>query len=165
MKEVWAGAAMTIMMLSGNLACKSSDRDPNTESTSPVSSKASVILDTIKMSIAGTTVTLEVAKERETLSRGLMFRDSLAKNSGMLFIFPREGMYSFWMKNTRIPLSIAFINSQGRIVGLDEMRPYDTVTVHMPFEPYTYAIEMDSGWFSQNGVRKGDMLKIPSSGP
>ncbi len=162
MRVVWAGAAAAIMLLAGNLACKSGDRNPKTESAPGVSSKASVIRDTIKMSISGTTVTLEVAKERETLSRGLMFRDSLAKNSGMLFIFPREGMYSFWMKNTRIPLSIAFINSQGRIVGLDEMRPYDTVTVHMPFEPYTYAIEMDSGWFPQKGVKCGDTLKIPS---
>lgn len=163
MRLGWTGVA--VIILAGNLACKSRDQDAKTESAPGVSSKASVIRDTIKMSISGTTVTLEVAKERETLSRGLMFRDSLAKNSGMLFIFPREGMYSFWMKDTRIPLSIAFINSQGRIVGLDEMRPYDTVTVHMPFEPYTYAIEMDSGWFSQKGVRKGDMLKIPSSGP
>jgi uncharacterized membrane protein (UPF0127 family) len=89
-----------------------------------------------------------------------MFRDSLAPNSGMLFVFEREGVYSFWMKNTRIPLSIAFINREGRIVGLDEMVPYDTVTVHMPFEPYLYAIEMDSGWFSSKKVKQGDIIDI-----
>lgn len=114
----------------------------------------------ITINIKGTNVKLEVARDRETLSRGLMFRDSLASNSGMLFVFEREGIYSFWMKNTRIPLSIAFINSGGRVVGLDEMAPYDTVTAHMPFEPYIYAIEMDSGWFSSRNVKQGDTIDI-----
>ncbi len=149
-KLVWAVTFVALGLLS--FACGPKSRSTNQTARS---------LDTLTMTIAGTKVALEVAKDRETLSKGLMFRDSLAPNTGMLFIFEREGMYSFWMKNTRIPLSIAFINSQGRIVGLDEMQPYDTVTMHMPFEPYIFAIEMDSGWFPQKGVKQGDTLTMP----
>lgn len=118
-------------------------------------------LPTVTTVIGDTEVTLEVAAEPEDLRQGLMYRDSLARNSGMLFVFPHEGVYSFWMKNTRIPLSIAFINSSGEIVGIEEMQPYDVSSVHMPYIPYRYAVEMDSGWFATHGVEVGDKIMIP----
>jgi uncharacterized membrane protein (UPF0127 family) len=114
-----------------------------------------------QMSISGALVSLEVADETQSLHQGLMFRDSLAENSGMLFIFPTDGLRPFWMKNTYIPLSIAFITADGEIIGIDTMQPLDSVTKHIPREPYRYAIEMDAGWFAKHGVKVGDKLSIP----
>jgi uncharacterized membrane protein (UPF0127 family) len=115
----------------------------------------------IQMTIGGAKVTLEVVEDPDTRAQGLMFRDSLAPNSGMLFVFPHDDIYPFWMKNTRIPLSIAFITSSGEIVGISRMQPFDTVTMHMPSWPFRYAIEMDSGWFRAHGVKEGDTIIIP----
>lgn len=114
----------------------------------------------VEMMMGGTKVSLEVADDEDTRRRGLMFRDSLAPNSGMLFVFSQEAIYPFWMKNTKIPLSIAFINSRGEIVGIRQMQPFDTTTMHMPFRPFRYAIEMEQGWFGAHGVKKGDTLRI-----
>lgn len=115
----------------------------------------------VELTIADVQVSLELVSEPGARSRGLMFRDSLAPNSGMLFVFPREGVYPFWMKNTRMPLSIAFLDRSGRIVGLDEMQPFDTLTLHMPRESFLYAVEMDSGWFRAHGVGEGDTIELP----
>ncbi len=113
------------------------------------------------MTIGGAKVTLEVVEDPDTRAQGLMFRDSLAQNSGMLFVFPHDDIYPFWMKNTRIPLSIAFITSSGEIVGISRMQPFDTVTMHVPFWPFRYAIEMEQGWFAAHGIEQGDTLHIP----
>jgi uncharacterized membrane protein (UPF0127 family) len=130
----------------------------------PDSSAKSETLDKlgqVEMMIGGTKVTLEVADDPDSRRQGLMFRDSLLQDHGMLFVFPYEAIYPFWMKNTRIPLSIAFINSAGEIVGISQMQPFDTTTMHMPFRPFQYAIEMEQGWFGTHGVQKGDTLRIP----
>ncbi|MBD3287074.1 DUF192 domain-containing protein [candidate division WOR-3 bacterium] len=117
----------------------------------------------IEMSIGGEEVTLEVVVDREERRQGLMYRDSLAPNAGMLFIFPSNLYGPFWMKNTYIPLSIAFISSDSVIVGIiDRMEPLDTVTKYMPDAPYRYAVEMNAGWFKNHGVEVGDTLEIPS---
>lgn len=115
----------------------------------------------VDMMIGGTEVTLEVADDPDSRRQGLMFRDSLLQDHGMLFVFPYEAIYPFWMKNTRIPLSIAFINPRGEIVGISQMQPFDTTTMYMPFRPFQYAIEMEQGWFRAHGVQKGDTLHIP----
>jgi len=119
------------------------------------------ILPRITQEIDNITVTLEIVKEKEDVERGLMFRDSLEANSGMLFVFPKDDLYPFWMKNTYIPLSIAFLTADGIVAGIDEMIALDTVTRHVPDVPYRYAIEMNSGWFKAHGVKVGDTLKPP----
>lgn len=116
----------------------------------------------VEMTMGGTKVTLEVADDPDSRRQGLMFRDSLLPDHGMFFVFPHEAIYPFWMKDTRIPLSIAFINSRGEIVGISQMQPFDTTTMHMPFRPFKYAIEMEQGWFGAHGVQKGDVLNIPT---
>jgi uncharacterized membrane protein (UPF0127 family) len=117
----------------------------------------------VEMLIGGARVTLEVADDPDSRRQGLMFRDSLLEDHGMLFVFPYEAIYPFWMKDTKIPLSIAFVNSRGEIVGISQMQPFDTTTMHMPFRPFIYAIEMEQGWFGTHGVQKGDTLNIPLS--
>lgn len=102
---------------------------------------------------------VEVAKTPEQRAQGLMWRKDLGDNGGMLFIFEEEEYHSFWMKNTYIPLSIAFIDKNGRIIEIRDMKPLSTET-HSPSKPILYALEMKKGWFSKNGIRKGDTIRF-----
>ena len=102
---------------------------------------------------------VEVAKTPEERSTGLMNRKYLGKNEGMFFIFEQEAYHGFWMKNTFIPLSIAFIDKEGRIVGITEMKPL-TLESHDPSRPILYALEMNRGWFSANGIKPGETVRF-----
>ena len=88
---------------------------------------------------------------------GLMHRDSLEQDEGMLFVFPLAKKLSFWMKNTRIPLSIAFINDDGKVLQIDDMRPFDLSSVPSRFV-VRYALEVDKGWYKKAGLKVGDSL-------
>ncbi len=102
---------------------------------------------------------VEVAKTPEERNRGLMGRKYLGKDEGMLFIFEAEDYHSFWMKNTLIPLSIAFLDGDGRIVWMTDMKPL-TLDSHVPPKPTLYALEMNKGWFSKNGINAGDVVRF-----
>ncbi len=86
-----------------------------------------------------------------------MSRAYLPENEGMLFVFDTEGHHSFWMKNTSIPLSIAFIGRKGEIVQIEDMQPQDS-TLHTSAYPVLYALEMNQGWFRKNGIEVGDKI-------
>jgi uncharacterized membrane protein (UPF0127 family) len=90
---------------------------------------------------------------------GLMGRTHLGKDEGMLFIFDTEGYHAFWMKNTPIPLAIAFIDKEYKIVKITEMKPL-TLDSHPPPQPILYALEMEKGWFSSNGIKVGDVVRF-----
>ncbi len=105
---------------------------------------------------------LEIAADPESRSMGLMFRDSLGKNNGMLFIFPDEEVVSFWMKNTFMPLDIAFIDSSGIIVKTASMRPHDRTPVGSEFE-VKYALEVKRGFFRENSIGPGDAVSFSDS--
>ena len=100
---------------------------------------------------------VQVAKTAEERAKGLMGRLQLPQDEGMLFIFEEENYHSFWMKNTRIPLSIAFIDREGKIVKITDMEPF-SLESHGPPCPIRYALEMKQGWFSTNGIRMGDVM-------
>ncbi len=102
---------------------------------------------------------VEVAKTPEERARGLMGRKRLGKDEGMLFIFEKEDYHGFWMKDTYIPLSIAFIDKGGRIVRITDMKPL-SLEAHDPPRPILYALEMKKGWFSANGFKIGDVLRF-----
>ena len=104
-------------------------------------------------------ILVEVAQTPEETSHGLMGRKHLDKDEGMLFIFETEDYHGFWMKDTLIPLSIAFIDRGGRIVWITEMKPL-TLDSHVPPRPVLYALEMNKGWFSSHGVKAGDVIKF-----
>lgn len=99
-----------------------------------------------------------MAEDPESRSLGLMFRKCLGKNSGMLFSFPHEDYYSFWMQNTYIPLDIAFIDKSGTVVDIRQMMPLSTRNVRPDF-PCKYALEVNRDWFSENGVEVGYSFK------
>lgn len=96
----------------------------------------------------------EVAREMGTRAMGLMFRERLGPNEGMLFVFPEAGRHCFWMRNTPLPLSIAFIDDAGRIVNIEHMAPR-TEDSHCPAQPVRYALEMEQGWFGKRGLAPG----------
>lgn len=104
-------------------------------------------------------IQVEVAKTPEEKAQGLMGRGHLGKDEGMLFIFETEDHHGFWMKDTLIPLSIAFIDRKGQIVRITDMRPL-TLESHSPPQPILYALEMKKGWFSANGIKVGDIVRF-----
>lgn len=114
-------------------------------------------LPTIDLSINGHRVVAEVAATEAERNTGLMRRFSLRPDHGMLFVFVAPRPLSFWMKDTYIPLSIAFIGPDGRILNIEDMAPR-TETTHASRGPALFALEMKKGWFAQNGIVKGDRV-------
>jgi uncharacterized membrane protein (UPF0127 family) len=96
----------------------------------------------------------EVAADYSTRGRGLMFRKSLAPNGGMLFIFDGAEIHCMWMKNTYIPLSVAFLDAQGAIINIADMQPHSEQS-HCAARPAVYALEMTQGWFAERGIKPG----------
>ena len=96
----------------------------------------------------------EVASTDATRSRGLMYRKELAPNSGMLFVFEQANVQCFWMRNTLLPLSIAFIQNDGTITNIADMAPM-TETSHCSTAPVRYTLEMEQGWFVRHGISAG----------
>jgi uncharacterized membrane protein (UPF0127 family) len=99
----------------------------------------------------------EVADSPAERSRGLMLRKSLQQNSGMLFVFEKTALHCFWMKNTLVPLTIAFLDEDGTIVTLADMQPHDESS-HCPERPVRHALEMEQGWFKGKGLKAGDRI-------
>jgi uncharacterized protein len=105
---------------------------------------------------------LSVADTEAERQRGLMNRTSLARDGGEVFVFDGPVQDAFWMKDTLIPLSIAFWDASGRIVDLKEMTPCrsDPCPLYRPRAPYTHALEMNAGWFDEHGVTIGDTVEL-----
>lgn len=96
----------------------------------------------------------EVAADMNNRSQGLMFRKSLAANQGMLFVFPQVDRHCMWMRNTLVPLSVAFLDEEGRILNVEDMQP-QTETSHCAAAPARFALEMNLGWFASKGLKPG----------
>jgi len=104
-------------------------------------------------------VTVEIAATDDERALGLMHRRELPDGTGMLFVFDRDQQLSFWMKDTLIPLSIAFIASDGRIIEIRDMQPQDLSAVRSS-RSVRYALEVPQGWFNRAGVQPGDVVRI-----
>lgn len=105
------------------------------------------------------TVTAEVARTQEERAQGLMYREELAEDAGMLFIFPDNAVRGFWMQNTYIPLDIAFLDPSFRVVDIQQMEPM-TTEQHTGRAPFSYALEVNQGWFEAHGVQIGDVAQV-----
>jgi hypothetical protein len=99
----------------------------------------------------------EVVADYAARAQGLMHRKHLAQNAGMLFIFDEHGIHCMWMKNTLIPLSVAFIDDRGAIVNIADMEPHSEAS-HCAAQPVKYALEMNRGWFAARGIKPGARL-------
>ncbi|CAN5909992.1 hypothetical protein BH23ACT11_BH23ACT11_12570 [soil metagenome] len=114
-------------------------------------------------------VRVEIADDIFERARGLMYRTDLGQNRGMLFIYDDETVHKFWMKNTLIPLSVAFMNSNGRIVDIQKMEPVgreqavpdEKLPRYVSAAPARYALEVNQGFFDERGVEVGDTAELP----
>lgn len=116
------------------------------------------VLPTVEISLGGTKLTVEVADTSDLRAHGLMERRALRRDHGMVFVYPDEAPRSFWMKNTPLKLSIAYVNAAGDIVRIADMEPYDTSPVPSN-APAMYAIEVTQGWFGEHGVVTGSKVE------
>jgi uncharacterized membrane protein (UPF0127 family) len=112
-------------------------------------------LRVVQLRIGNSSLFAEVADNPQTSANGLMFRNSLPDDHGMLFVFEKPKTASFWMKNTKIPLSIAYIDSAGRILQIESMKPLDETPVASTSSEVAFALEVNEGWFTRNGVSAG----------
>ncbi|MBZ1349353.1 DUF192 domain-containing protein [Alcaligenaceae bacterium LF4-65] len=124
----------------------------------PLASAQTVIPLPVKQLSAGMhVIRAEVASNYETRARGLMYRKELAPNAGMLFVFVEPGIQCFWMRNTLIPLSIAFMSDDGTITNIADMTPM-TENTHCSSVPVRLALEMEQGWFTKRGITAGKKI-------
>jgi uncharacterized membrane protein (UPF0127 family) len=123
-------------------------------------------LPAVTLRVGKAAIRAEVADDDTERSCGLMFRTALARDSGMLFVMPVTGPASFWMKNTLIPLSIAFIAPDGAIMEIHDMKPGSEEMVRSAFPRIAYALEMEQGWFSKNNIWPGERVSgLPPPAP
>lgn len=110
-------------------------------------------------------IAAEVAGTDSQRSTGLMHRRMLPENRGMLFVFPNVAMHAMWMKNTYVPLSVAFLDRDGVIINIADMQPH-TQTTHGATTPAKYALEANLGWFAKRGIKAGDKVEgLEKAGP
>jgi uncharacterized membrane protein (UPF0127 family) len=112
----------------------------------------------LPLKIGAHTISVEVASTPETRMKGLMHREKMGKNDGMVFVFDQIGYHGMWMKNTLIPLSVAFIDEQGKILNIADMEPHSEQT-HSAAGPARYALEMNVGWFKARNISAGAVVK------
>jgi uncharacterized membrane protein (UPF0127 family) len=113
-----------------------------------------------KITVSKTTLRVEVADTLEKQERGLMFRQSMPENEGMLFVYREPQELAFWMRNTFIPLDIAFVGADGLILNIHQAGPLDESILYRSAGAAKYVIETNQGWFSRNGIGPGDKVSF-----
>jgi uncharacterized membrane protein (UPF0127 family) len=154
------GIALLLLLLAG---CGGGSADADGE---PTGKPPASDLRTVTIDASGgeeVEVRVEIADTDAERQRGLMGRTALPEDRGMLFVFGGEQVLSFWMKDTHIPLSIAFMDSEGRIVDIQDMKPLDDDPPHyVSAEPARYALEVNQGFFEERGIKVGDRAELPA---
>ena len=115
-------------------------------------------LPSIRISTGMHVLQVQVAQTPEQQQIGLMFRKTMGTNDGMLFIFDEPRQQCFWMKNTLLPLSVAFIDDSGVVANIDDMKP-QTLDSHCSTKPVRFVLEMNVGWFDKRGIKAGSKLR------
>jgi uncharacterized protein len=113
---------------------------------------------TIPLTAGMYVIQAEVAARDAERQQGLMFRDRMGPNEGMVFLFEQPAGVCMWMKNTLLPLSVAFIDETGKIVNIEDMKPR-SLDSHCALKPVRYALEMNQGWFKQKNIKPGSKIK------
>jgi len=123
----------------------------------PLGAQPQQALPVVQLNAGMHLIRAEVVADYAGRMRGLMFRESMPVNAGMLFIFDEAGPQCMWMKNTLLPLSVAFLDDSGTITNVEEMKP-QTEDSHCARRPARYALEMNKGWFAARGIRPGSRI-------
>ena len=116
-------------------------------------------LPKVTLTIGKHQITAEIARTEQELSSGMMFRTRLGDNEGMLFCLTKEGQANFWMENTLIPLSVAYIDRTGKILEIHDMKPLDETNIPSTSDKIYYALETNQGWFPLNKIEPGEIIK------
>jgi uncharacterized protein len=159
-----AGVAVVAWVLASSAGLVGGNDDPvmadPTATTTAAGAAATVQYRLEPASADPVTVRLEVAADPATRARGLMEREQVPKGTGMVFLYPADVAEAYWMKNTLVPLSIAFVAADGRVVSVAEMTPCkaDPCPSYAPAGPYRYAVELAAGSFGDAGVEAGDKV-------
>jgi uncharacterized membrane protein (UPF0127 family) len=166
--KCWRLALVLLVVLLAGCGSANGSQDghsPNRTAGEKRTSSGTSDLPTVTIDASGgkkVEVRVEIADGTFEQQRGLMYRTSLGVDRGMLFVYRREQPLSFWMKNTRIPLSIAYIDSKGLITDILDMKPLDDKPPHyVSSEPVQYALEVNQGFFDERGVKVGDHAELP----
>lgn len=112
------------------------------------------------LTVGAKSLHIEIVQNDEERMRGLMHREQLPENQGMLFVFEESRIQSFWMRNTFIALDIAFIDANGRIIDIQRMQPLDETKSYQSPAPVPYVLEVNAGWFERNGIKVGELVKF-----
>jgi uncharacterized protein len=139
--------------------CKRGDREPIQKSEVEIPGKAQPRLQTIKLWVGAEEIEAEVALNNQQRQAGMMFRTSMEENEGMLFVFPYPHRTGFWMKNTSVPLSAAYIDPAGVILEIHHLEPHNTDNVPSESENILYVLEVPRGWFDRHNVRTGMVVR------
>ena len=148
-----------VLLAAAALAILSSTSDP-----AVAQARAQPTLPTVKLTAGIHVITAEAATTNQSRTVGLMHRERLAPNHGMLFVFDDKAQQCFWMRNTIVPLTIAFIEDDGTILQLADMAPKSEAS-HCSQRPVRFALEMEQGWFGKRGIAPGAKvggLPVPS---
>lgn len=124
----------------------------------PVTGPAQPRLETIQLYLGAAELTVEIADENRERQAGMMHRTTMPESEGMLFVFPYPHQSGFWMKNTTVPLSIAYIDPAGRVIEIHDLHPGNTKPVESRSLRVQYALEVNQGWFAKNGIKPGTVL-------
>lgn len=116
--------------------------------------------ETVRLQVGDERFTAWVARTPEQRERGLMYRTEMGPRQGMLFMFDEEQVLSFWMKNTPLPLSIAFLSAEGEILQIEPLTPFSELIVRS-WRPARYALEVNAGAFAEAGAEVGDLIGFP----
>jgi uncharacterized membrane protein (UPF0127 family) len=146
-------AVTLLTFLAAGCASKSSDAAAGIDKPNP-------LLPTAVFRVGKATITAEIARNAIERERGLMFRKTLPDGRGMLFVFDSDQHLNFWMKNTFVPLSLAYISSDGTITQIVDLMPKSLEAVPSD-RSVRYALEVPQGWFDRAGVKVGDRVEIP----
>ena len=120
-----------------------------------------VVFGESRLHVADKTISVFLAITPPQREQGLKYRRHLPRDMGMYFIYPQPVRTPFWMKDTLIPLSIAFIDSRGEIVSIQKMAPDNGETFYHSPRPFQYVLEMNQGWFEENQITEGAVVKLP----
>ncbi len=145
---------LSIVLLASLAAC---EKQPAPTETSAFA------LKTATLTVAGQTITAEIADTRDAMQTGLMYRRTMPEDHGMIFVFPEERQASFWMHNTNLPLDIAYLDRQGQIREIHAAAPRDDTPIPSATSNIAYALEMNQGWFGRKGIVIGTQISgLPS---
>jgi uncharacterized membrane protein (UPF0127 family) len=119
---------------------------------------ANAQMQKVNLTVGGHSILAEVAADEHTQHLGLMYRSSLPPDQGMVFVHPLPGLLCMWMKNTLIPLSVAFLDEKGRVINIEDMAP-QTEESHCSASAARFALEMNRGWFAKHKIKAGDRIE------